>query len=442
MPAFRPGLRQEKTGALQLHGLDPAALFSPLLPFSRIGLAVSGGPDSLALMLLAAGWAKANGKMLIVYTVDHGLRPEAPAECDMVAHEAEKLGLPCRKLAWTGTKPETGVQAAARLARYRLIGDAMRVDGTEILVTAHHIDDQAETVLMRMAHGSGVGGLAGMALFGTVEGVRLCRPLLAVERMHLRDVVREAGITAAADPSNTDEHYERVRWRHVLPGLAKEGLDPERLATLATRMARADAALASATDEACDKLVEFDRFGVASLAFADWDGLPEEIGLRLLERVLAWAGGGTGFKLSQIETAGAALRTSATGHAATLCGAALTRAGETVQIFREIGRMVETAPVLLESGASMIFDGRFKISCAETGQAGFVLAPAGEALTRAEAEALAGPIGVPMRAVAAAPALRDGDGRLVAIGAISAAGASAGIGIEVLRPAKPAIARQ
>lgn len=442
MPAFRPGLRQERTEALRTHGLDPAALFAPLLPFSRIGLAVSGGPDSLALMLLATGWAEANDKRLTVYTVDHGLRPEAPAECEMVAHEAEKLGLSCHALAWTGAKPETGVQAAARLARYRLIGDAMRADGTEILVTAHHIDDQAETVLMRLAHGSGVNGLAGMALFGEVEGVRLCRPLLAVEPVHLRDVVREAGITAAADPSNTDEHYERVRWRHVLPGLAKQGLDPERLASFAMRMARADAALAYAAETAFENLVEIDRFGVVRFAFSGWADLPEEIGLRLLERTLDWAGGGTGFKLSQIEAAGAALRLSAPGHAATLCGAALTRVGQSVEIFREIGRMPETAPVLLESGAGVIFDGRFKISCAQTGPTGLVLAPAGAALTRAEAEALAGPIGVPMRAIAAAPAVRDGGGRLVAIGAMTATGTGAGIGIEVLQPAKPASMRQ
>ena len=163
------------TRAPVVHGLDAAALFAPLEPFATIGLAVSGGPDSLALMLLAAGWAEAHGKQVIVYTVDHGLRPEAPAECEMVEREAARLGLTCRTLAWVGDKPQTGVQAAARLARYRLIGAAMRKDGAEILVTAHHIDDQAETILMRLAHGSGISGLAGMALFGEVEGVRLCR---------------------------------------------------------------------------------------------------------------------------------------------------------------------------------------------------------------------------------------------------------------------------
>ena len=378
------------------------------------------------------------GKQLTVYTVDHGLRPEAPAECDMVAETAAAFGLACRKLAWTGPKPETGVQAAARLARYRLIGAAMQEDGAEILVTAHHVDDQAETVMMRLAHGSGLSGLSGMALFGEVDGVRLCRPLLGVERAHLRDLVREAGLTAAADPSNTDEHYERVRWRHILPGLAKDGLDAERLAGFAARMARADAALTQVTDAAVTDLACIDRFGVIRIPFTLWADLPEEIGLRLLDRAVRFAGGATRYRLSLIESTGTALRVSAPGHAATLGGAAVVRTDGQVLVFREIGRMPPADVVLPESGASMIFDGRFKISCTAGRDAGLVLSAAGESLTRAEAEALCGPIGVPMRAIAAAPALRTADGRLVALGT----GSGGGVEIEDLFGTNPGGKRQ
>ena len=421
------------------HGLDAAALLAPLAPFAHIGLAVSGGPDSLALMLLAADWAQAAGKRLTVYTVDHGLRPEAPAECDMVAEIAAELGLACRKLAWTGPKPDTGVQAAARLARYRLIGAAMQADGAEILVTAHHVDDQAETVLMRLAHGSGISGLSGMALFGAFEGVRLCRPLLGVERAHLRDLVREAGLTAAADPSNADEHYERVRWRHVLPGLAREGLDAERLASFAARMARADMALMQATDAAVADLVFTDRFGTITFSFSGWADLPEEIGLRLLDRTVTFAGGGAArYRLSLIEATAAGLRASAPDHAATLGGAALMRNDDQVLVFRELGRMPFVDAVLPESGASMVFDGRFRISCATDRDAGLVLSTAGQSLTRAEAEALCGPIGVPMRAVAVAPALRDAKGELVVLGA----GTGGGIAIEGLFGTNPGGKRQ
>ena len=398
-------------------GLDGAALFAPLSSFARIGLAVSGGPDSLALMLLMADWAEGTDKTLVVYTVDHGLRPEAAAECALVADDAARLGLACRTLHWTGPKPDTGIQAAARTARYRLIGEAMRADGTEVLVTAHHVNDQAETLLMRMAHGSGLSGLAGMALFGEVEGVRICRPLLSVEPTQLRSLVREAGLTAVADPSNTDEHYERVRWRHTLPVLAREGLDADRFAAMARRLARADAALTAVAEEARACLASVDRFGVVSLPHDELFDLPEEVGLRVLDHVVGWAGGSERVRLGALETACDALRAGDPGFATTLGGAAIMMNGAAVLIFREIGRMPDPGAFSLDSGATLIFDGRFTIR--STGEGGDILSitRAGEALTRAEAEALIGPIEVPMRAVAAAPVVRDNAGRLKAIGA-------------------------
>jgi len=398
------------------HGFEVKKLFAPLMAFDRIGLAVSGGPDSLGLMLLAAGWAGTEGKTLVVYTVNHGLRPEAAAECALVAVEAQRLGLVCRMLAWDGTKPASGIQAAARAARYRLIGAAMREDGSQILVTAHHRNDQAETILMRMAHGSGVSGLCGMTLFGEVEGVRLCRPMLGVEPARLRDIVRDAGLIAVADPSNMDEHYERVRWRHTLPILAREGLDAERLASLAKRMARADAALDRAAGEAIGRLASVDRFGVVSIPHGDLFALAEEIGLRLIDRMVGWAGGGSEpCRLGTLESAYEALAAAAPGHATTLGGAAMVRDKDTVLAFRELGRMPAPAAISLESAGNMAFDGRFTIACSGSG-AGLSVSAAGEEVTRAAAEALAGPIAAPMRAVASAPALRDRDGRLVGIG--------------------------
>ena len=152
-------------GAMPGRLIDPAILFAPLGGAKSLGLAVSGGADSLALMLLAARWRDADpdAPTLYVYSVDHGLRPEAAAEVAFVLAEAARLGLPARALRWDGPKPATGLSEAARSARYRLIGEAMQRDGASILVTAHHLDDQAETVLMRLAHGSGLAGLRGMA---------------------------------------------------------------------------------------------------------------------------------------------------------------------------------------------------------------------------------------------------------------------------------------
>src|SRR5690606_3666746 len=142
-----------------LNGLDPTQLFAPVANEKTIGLAISGGADSLALMLLHAAWADPGKPTAIVYTLDHGLRPEARGEAEMVVREAERLGLQARLISWTGEKPSTGRQEAARAARYRLIGEAMGEDGARVLLTAHHRRDQAETVLMRLAHGSGVSGL-------------------------------------------------------------------------------------------------------------------------------------------------------------------------------------------------------------------------------------------------------------------------------------------
>ena len=271
--------------------LDLDALFAPVADANTLGLAVSGGPDSLALMLLASEWSKGPGRpKFIVYTVDHQLRPEAAAEAAMVEREAGRLGFESRSLRWEGDKPETGVQAAARKARYGLMASAMAADGSERLLTAHHLGDLAETVLMRLAHGSGIEGLRGMDALVTVEGCALFRPLLGMHPEDLREIVEDAGITPASDPSNSDRHYERVRWRQSLPLLEELGIDLKRLGTFARRMADADALIGAETDKAELSLVSFGPEG-AQLSHAALVGLHRVVGVRLLARVLGRTGG-------------------------------------------------------------------------------------------------------------------------------------------------------
>lgn len=237
-------------------GLDVETLFAPLAFSRAIGLAVSGGPDSLALMVLMAQWARPAGRpRLVVYTVDHGLRPEAAGEAAMVVREAERLGLPARILRWAGDKPETGIQAAARQARYRLLAAARDADDIDIIVTAHHLADQAETVLMRLAHGSGIEGLAGMREVSFVEGCKVCRPLLGVRPEALRAVVAAAGLAPAADPGNDDPAYERVRWRQLQGRLDGMGLTIERLGVFARRMDEAAALIGEDADAVYPELV-------------------------------------------------------------------------------------------------------------------------------------------------------------------------------------------
>ena len=204
----------------------------------RSALAVSGGADSLALLVLAHEAAvryRAHDRF-VVYSVDHGLRPEAADEVEQVLAIARGYGFVARGLRWEGKKPASGVQAAARTARYRLMAAAMRQDAATELFTAHHLRDQAETVLMRLAHGSGIDGLQGMRAQHVVEGCNVHRPLLQAHPDHLRQLVEAAGLRPIEDPSNADPSYERIRWRAILPQLEAMGLTLERLSTFSYRM--------------------------------------------------------------------------------------------------------------------------------------------------------------------------------------------------------------
>lgn len=160
-----------------------------------------------------------------------------------VLQTARGLGIAARGLRWDGAKPVAGIQQAAREARYRLMAVAMAEDGAQILLTAHHLGDQAETVLMRLAHGSGIEGLRGMDYSAEIAGLLIVRPLLGVDPAELASIVTAAGLIGVADPSNVDSHYERVRLRQMLPQLAALGLDARRLSRFADRMRDADAAL-------------------------------------------------------------------------------------------------------------------------------------------------------------------------------------------------------
>jgi len=200
--------------------LDIAGLMAPLGPFERspaLAVAVSGGSDSLGLGLLLAEWVRERDGRLMVLTVDHGLRVEAAAECKRVA--AIFAAIPncsAHILRWDGEKPVHGLQAAARTARYALLAEWCRAHGVLHLAVGHTADDQAETVAMRQAHGSGPSGLAGMAALRPENGVRLLRPLLPISRAAIRDWLRMRGRSWIDDPSNELLKFERVRVRQRL----------------------------------------------------------------------------------------------------------------------------------------------------------------------------------------------------------------------------------
>jgi tRNA(Ile)-lysidine synthase len=234
--------------------LDDAELPDILDRFAAepsILLAVSGGPDSLGMLAAMARWRalRADGPVLRVATVDHGLRPEAAQECAGAVQAAERFGLAAATLAWTGDKPAAGLQEAARLARYRLLLDHARAVGASAVAVAHTLSDQAETVLMRLVRGSGPLGLKGMAPVSERQGLRIIRPFLWTTGERLAATARAAGLDPVADPSNADERFTRVRMRRLLGLLAAEGLDAERLAVLAGRTQMLNEALVHQAEE-------------------------------------------------------------------------------------------------------------------------------------------------------------------------------------------------
>lgn len=305
-------------------------LFADWKRAPAIVLAVSGGPDSIALMWLAARWRRGlrRGPRLIAVTVDHGLRAEAAREARDVKQLARALDLPHRTLRWTGTKPNTGLPAAARSARYRLLAQAARQSRATHILTAHTRDDQAETLLMRLLRGSGIAGLAAMGRESERDGLLLARPFLNVSKSQLVATLKKAKLDFADDPSNRDTNFTRPRIREVMPVLAAEGGDARSLARLASRMARANQAVEVLVDgaerylalkdrEASDpphhagifeaEIFEAKIFDAKIFDAKAFAALPEEIRLRLLLRAIDRFGHEGPAELGKVEVLLAAL---------------------------------------------------------------------------------------------------------------------------------------
>lgn len=340
---MRKARRQDvvKDDAAPVSAPEAARLLSDLAGHEAVVLAVSGGPDSLALMWLAARWRRARrrGPELVAVTVDHGLRPEAAREAREVKRLAAEWGVAHRTVRWRGDKPATGLPAAARAARYALLVKAARRHGAASIVTAHTRDDQAETVLMRLMRGSGLTGLGGMAAASQRDGVPLLRPLLGLGKARLIATLRRAGIGYADDPTNRDLHYTRPRLRALMPQLAAEGADARSFARLAARLARADAALEVMTDGAARYLASLRAGRAGGVDAAAFARLAEEIRVRLLIRAIDAVGCEGPAELGKVEVLAAALAE------ATARGVPLRRtlAGATVRL--EHGRIaIRAAP--------------------------------------------------------------------------------------------------
>jgi tRNA(Ile)-lysidine synthase len=334
-------LRRGTSPQPPLSDLAIETIFAPLADESAILLAVSGGPDSTALLLMAASWARRRGgrPRLEAATVDHGLRAESANEARAVAELCDRLGVPHRILDWRGAKPGSRIQERAREARYALLGECADAIGADVVVTAHHLDDQAETALFRLLRGSGIGGLRAMAARASREGVTIARPLLGFAKRELIAYCETQGVAFARDPSNDDPRYARTRLRALGQALAAEGLDAPALARLARRAGQVEDALVrqTAAAEARLRLIETGACEARAL-FAE----PIEIVQRLLTAAIAKIVGRQASRvgLEKIETLAQALQRALARDAA--FGANV--AGARVRLTAKGGLRVEPEP--------------------------------------------------------------------------------------------------
>lgn len=395
----------------------------------RFALAVSGGRDSMALAVLARDYARASGADIRVLTVDHGLREGSGKAARQCAQWCEALGFPVRILNWRGDKPASGVQAAARKARYRLLAEACEADGVDALVTAHSADDQAETVFMRLRRGAGTAGLSAMAdasriASGAGAPVRLLRPLLAFTRAQLTATVEKAGQAYLDDPANDDPAFERVRVRALLAALGEQDLlTVEALSRTAARLRDADRRLREEEARLFDQLGGcFYSWGAASIGGAE-DAPVRPASMGALAARLIHAGSGEDHA-PRAEDAWCALCAAVETGAATLAGALMKRAeGGRIWFMREpaalLGRsgVPPLAPAPLDGPT--LWDGRFVIRPG-VAQKSLTIQPLGRnsAILGARRALFDGPD----EAIMAAPAIYR-DGTLIGV-----AGASCGKG--------------
>lgn len=324
-------------------------------------LAVSGGSDSIALMRLARCWSQAWHPALIlsVLTVDHGLREQSAAEAAAVGEQARALGLAHHTLRWDGEKPRTGLQASARAARYGLMADWCRAHEAGVLLTAHTLDDQAETVLMRLSRTASPGSIAGIAERGVWQALPLLRPLLRVRRQALRDYLAASGVAWIEDPSNDDTRFERVRARQLLGQFEAEGMPPGRFAALAEAGARASGLLSHCAGRWLARWLQEEDAGVCQFAIEPFRPLPPLLQQAILARIVGHYGGGAApepdelRRLSRWVAEGGPVR-------CTLGGAILGRRKGLVWVTREEAR-ISPEPLIIREAGEALWDGRFMV---------------------------------------------------------------------------------
>ena len=327
--------------------IDPDTLFAPLRSSRGLLLAVSGGPDSVALLLLMDRWRTSTEIAVTVATVDHRLREGSDREAAAVAELSRAHGLAHHTLVREGPPFRTRIQERARDARYDLLAAHATRHGADTIVTGHHADDQAETILMRLLRGSGPAGLAGMAAMSRRGAVTIARPLLGVPKSALLAVCEDEGVPFADDPSNRSRAFRRTALRSLAPTLASEGLDVASLVRLGRRATRAESALSWADSIARDRLGAYRDACATRVNAGAFAMLPEELALRFLAAELSvWSPTGPA-RLERVERLVTELRRAildGTPYAATLAGCGVRYHAKDVRISLAPPRRSKSTP--------------------------------------------------------------------------------------------------
>ncbi len=356
-----------------------------------IGVAVSGGGDSTALLVLACGHFRAD--RVTALSVDHGLREEAKRELAKVADLCALLGCAHRIFTWSDWDQRGNLQAEARAARHRLMAEWAAQTGAQTILLGHTGDDQAETVLMRLARGSGVDGLAAMQPVHVRDGVRWVRPLLDIAREDLRAFLLARGTVWSEDPTNEDDSFERIRLRKMMPELAKIGLDRARLVQTAAHMSRARTALRQQVKALAARIVQ-QQAGDLLIDRAGFEAAAPELQSRLMADALCFISGQT------YPPRYAALSALMQDGAGTLHGALLVSDTKTLRLTREAAALQGT-----ECGPDALFDERWTlIGPMQPGQRVRALGEAG--LSQLDTWRASG---LPRASLAASPAIWHGE---------------------------------
>lgn len=323
-------------------------------PPKAIGVAVSGGGDSMALLHLMAAFCQQHGIALFAVTVDHRLRPAAAEEAQAVAAFCKQAGVPHDTLAWEGWDGQGNLQNAARDARYREMADWARAKGILTIAVAHTIEDQAETVLMRLARRGGVDGLSGMRPRILRSGVTWVRPLLRAHRAELRQYLRDHGVGWSEDPSNEDLSFERIKVRKAMETLASIGIDADGLSDVAEQMAQARKALEWNAFIVAQKVART-RCGAVVYEERLLRSQPDEIRRRLFVRAINWISGAT--YAPRRGAVASLMHGIAKGQASTADGCHIRRIASDIWIFRELNAVTG-----LQAPVDVLWDRRWRIT--------------------------------------------------------------------------------